>query len=395
MISVSELRTAWAMTALEAEWDALLLESAEPNAFLSPAWCATWWRHFGGGRELRLFTAREDGRLVGVLPLFEERVRRGGVGVTRWALVGEGDAGADYLGPLAARGNEARVSGAFAAHLRAGAGRWDVLELDGVDDASPALPRLLEAFPAGPSSPLPRQCDARFECPFVPCVGTFDDYLAGVPRRDNLRRREKWLAQQPGFRVDVATSPADVPRALEQFFALHAARWQSEGGSDGITGDALVRFHRDLAQRLAERGWLRLYTLSVAGRAIASVHAIHVAAAPRGKLLYYQSGYDPAWGARSPGLVLLARVIRDAFELRCAELDFLRGCEPYKRDWARGVRRTVRLSVRGGAAGAASDAGLALAATARSLAKRALGGRATEAVRYAKRRLQAGRASGA
>jgi CelD/BcsL family acetyltransferase involved in cellulose biosynthesis len=45
------------------------------------------------------------------------------------------------------------------------------------------------------------------------------------------------------------------------------------------------------------------------------------------------------------GLVLLGETIADAFRERRVELDFLRGSEPYKTEWARGRRETegVRL----------------------------------------------------
>ena len=44
----------------------------------------------------------------------------------------------------------------------------------------------------------------------------------------------------------------------------------------------------------------------------------------------YNSGFDPAHAALSPGLVLLARVVRDAIERGMRRFDFLRGEERYK-----------------------------------------------------------------
>src|SRR5207237_151798 len=76
----------------------------------------------------------------------------------------------------------------------------------------------------------------------------------------------------------------------------------------------------------AERGRLRLYTLFAARRPVASVYGV----VHGGKLLYYQSGYDPAWASKSVGLVLLARTVQEAYAEGLHEFDFLRGNEAYK-----------------------------------------------------------------
>ena len=59
--------------------------------------------------------------------------------------------------------------------------------------------------------------------------------------------------------------------------------------------------------------------------------------------LYYQSGFLPAWGSKSAGLVLFARFVEDAFERGLTEIDLLRGAEAYKTEWASHARKTVTL----------------------------------------------------
>ena len=63
-------------------------------------------------------------------------------------------------------------------------------------------------------------------------------------------------------------------RAVETFLELHRARWSVEGGSDGLSDERHENFHREAVQRLARRGWLRLYTLQAARRPVASVYGI-------------------------------------------------------------------------------------------------------------------------
>src|SRR5512143_1638813 len=59
---------------LAGEWNALLSESITQVPFLRYEYLWTWWTTRGGGEwpesELAIVTARADGRLVGIAPLF-------------------------------------------------------------------------------------------------------------------------------------------------------------------------------------------------------------------------------------------------------------------------------------------------------------------------------------
>src|SRR5205823_2408897 len=90
-----------------------------------------------------------------------------------------------------------------------------------------------------------------------------------------------------------------------------------------------------------------------------------------GRYAFYQSGYDPAWRARSVGTVVLGAAIEDAFAAGLREFDFLRGDEDYKAVFASGRRQLVRVRLaRGARAGAlrlAERADASLRRTAREV----------------------------
>jgi CelD/BcsL family acetyltransferase involved in cellulose biosynthesis len=69
-----------------------------------------------------------------------------------------------------------------------------------------------------------------------------------------------------------------------------------------------------------------------------------------GTFHYYQSGFDPAWRSKSPGLVLVGETFRDAMASGLQRYDFLHGTEEYKADWVSKQRKTcsLRLWPRGG-----------------------------------------------
>ena len=364
-----------------AEWRALNARARAGNMFLSPDWLEPWWAHFGDGREQQIICVREGGKLIGVLPLFSETVRLGGVEVRRLAFLGDGETGCDYLDAIAEPGREREVlDHCLEALMKL---PWDLCDLDGVWRESFTAGQLAARFlPRG--GEVIRDSRLRYVCPHIPLTGTYDQYLQTLSRRENLRRREKWILRQPGVSISCAKSPEEAPKATEEFLQLHRARWAVEGGSDGLTDDRHEQFHREASQRLAQSGALRMYTLYAARRPVASVYGV----VHGDKFNYYQSGYDPNWASRSVGLVLLARTVSDAFTDGLREFDFLRGNEGYKGEWARGERWTIELRLWRGARGRAARAALGASLFARETVKAAIPARALDALRKTRRLLR-------
>jgi CelD/BcsL family acetyltransferase involved in cellulose biosynthesis len=368
------------------EWRALNQRARAGNMFLGPEWLLPWWAHFGEGRQLATVCVREGGRLIGLLPLFLERARLGGVEVRRVAFLGDGDTGCDYLDLIAEPGREREVLEHCLAKLMELP--WDVCDLDGLWRESFTALHLARRFPPGRVvESVVRDARLRFVCPHIPLSGTWEQYAETLGRRENLRRREKWLYRQPGVWVSCARDPDSGAKATEDFLALHRARWAVEGGSDGLTDARHEAFHREAAQQLAGSGMLRMYTLFAARRPVASVYGV----VHGGKLNYYQSGYDPSWACKSVGLVLLARTVQDAFAEGLRELDFLRGNEGYKGEWSRGERWTIQLRLWRGARGRAARAALGASLFAREALKAALPRGLVSAARKTRRLLRAPR----
>ena len=393
-VSTQVLTDPLALARIREGWHALNESARAGCLFLSYEWLDPWWQSFGmnrPGRELRVIAVNDGDKLIGLWPLFVEDVKPGGVPVKRLAYLGDGATGCDYLDILAAPGREQEVLEACL--QKVGELEWDLLALDGMWRESPTALQLAQRFPSerpiaagsaglgGAVAQVVRDGRIRYVCPNFALTGTYDQYLQGLGRRENLKRREKWLNRQPGTSIECARSVADAQIATERFFELHDARWAEDGGSDGLADDRFHAFHRAATGHLAERGWLRMYTLFAARRPVASVYGV----VHRGKFLYYQSGYDPAWGNKSVGLVLLARTVSDAYAESLSEFDFLRGNEGYKAQWARGERWTIELRLWRGPRGRAAKAAAGASKLALDAVKRALPMNLIDGVRKARR----------
>ena len=334
-----------AFAALRREWGELL-DRSRASIFNSWEWLYPWYRRLGADRQLYILTARDEaGSLVGLMPLCVESRRAMGRKLRRLTFLGETHVCGDYMDVVALPERHEAVVEAFAGHLRRSQGMWDVLDLADIDSQSPTITLLQKNFSAPEYA---AELRPGFVCPIMTLRPgeTFEDFLRGSSRRENYRRRKKQLEKQPGFSVECIEDPAELARPFSEFLRLHAMRWSGEGGSDGITGHEVEAFHRDATTLLAERGKLRLFVMSVEGKAVASLYALRQG----DTFSYYQAGRDPEWQNMSVGLVMLVETFKRAIEEGAATYDFLRGEEPYKADWNNGQRTIVCLRIypRGG-----------------------------------------------
>lgn len=366
---------------LRAEWSALI-DRSSAGIFNAWDWLYPWYRRLGARVQPFILTARDRrGTLVGLLPLSLEKGRFAGRPVRRLRFLGDQRVGSDYLDVVALRGREEELTAAFARKLEALQPQWDLLELTDFDERSQTPVRLTGHFGTG----YEVRWSERFICPNETFAKgeSFEQFLGRTRRRDNYLRRRKWLERQPGYRIEIETDPARLTRPLAEFFRLHALRWEQEGGSSGINGPRVEAFHRDATHLFAERGKLRLYTMWLGEKALASVYGI----VHGDTFHYYQAGYDPEWRGKSVGLVLVGATFEDALGLGLRHYDFLRGTEPYKADWVSQQRKTTAMRVfpaRGMGAWyvKAEDAAKEL----RQTVKRWLPAEAVEAIRRLRRR---------
>ena len=239
----------------------------------------------------------------------------------RLQLLGTGVS--DRLGFVLDREHAAEGADALLAYLAERADGWDLLDLQQLPEGSPA------AVCAAPSG-LHELGYEQEVCPYVPLPASWEELTArlGTRFRQNLRYYPRRMERDHAVelrRADAASLTADV----EAMVRLHQARWRSRGLPGALAGGRVRAFHQAAAPRLLERDWLRLYSLRLDGRQVASLHCLHF----RDAVGYYLGGMDPAWARLSPGTVLTAHALREAIAAGAREFDFLRGNEAYKQTW--------------------------------------------------------------
>jgi CelD/BcsL family acetyltransferase involved in cellulose biosynthesis len=338
-----------------AQWDELVDLAPLPTPFLR-----SWWLAGTAGKRPVFVLAVHDDRLLGGLALDEGRR----LGLPYLRMMGGGPLCPDHLDLLASQGHQDAVVAAAAAWLRRPGAR--VLDLDGIAAGAlllAALPGHLRREPAAvaPWAALPADPAA---------------YLAARPAgfRKNLRKASARLAAEGSAHcVRRGSSAVSALAALRQ---LHCAQW-------GDRSRFLPRFDRFAAAcRLgADCDEVAVHELIAGGTVIATMVTFEVA----GRVSLYQSARLTDFRWRGAPSVLLAAIITDACERGFAEVDFLRGDEAYKTNFAPHRRELLRLRGASGTAGRAALAAETAARAGRRAGRRAGGRAAARFARYLSR----------
>lgn len=307
-------------TTLQAEWLHLLSKLSFQSVFFTPQWHATWWQHFGNGRELRLVTVRsESGQLVGLAPLMLEASEGN---VQTLSLIGDLDL-CDYLDVL--------IDPAYQDSVVPLLGEVFMTFMDGETELrllnlSPSSPTLQQLSPYLTEHGLTVEVEPIETCPTLELPADWETYLAALRSKDRheLRRKLRRAEQTVKLAYHVTTESAQLDADLETFIALH--RMSQQPDKHDFMTPTKAAFFRDMVYQLWPQGWLELAFLHADDTPVAALCCF----AYGGTYAAYNSGYHPHFSDLSVGILLFAERIRQAIGRRFIAFDFMRGNEAYK-----------------------------------------------------------------
>ncbi len=189
-----------------------------------------------------------------------------------------------------------------------------ITRLDAIPEEWPFLPEAIDGFRAAGLS--------------------WTDYLAGRPGalRETVRRRIRRASRLPDAEFRVISHPTDLESGIVDFERIYATSWKEP--------EPFPTFNATLMRTAAAEGILRLGLWSIGFQPVAVQFWIMEA----GHATVLKLAHDEAFRSHSPGTVLTAYMIQHMLDVERAEsIDFGRGDDPYKQDWARRRRRRVGL----------------------------------------------------
>ncbi|KAF0121653.1 MAG: hypothetical protein FD151_1131 [bacterium] len=305
---------------LEEDWRELIDKSSANEVFLTCQWQSTWWRHFGKDKALRLMAFRQKkGALMGLVSFSVEsspdgkRVMRflGGTDVT------------DYLDIIARSGYEEDICRNTVDFWKSTENEWDFIDLHCLKETSITLNILKQLLD---ENGYYAEVSVEDVCPKVSLPSSWGEYLESLDKKDRheLRRKIRRVERVSQSANDYGVkNSGSVTEGIEHFLLLHRKSNVQKG--DFMNRD-MELFFQDIANILFPENWLNLSFLYMDETCMASSMCFDY----QNKVYLYNSGYDPDYSYLSPGIVLVAHLIREAIESGRSEFDFLRGEEDYK-----------------------------------------------------------------
>lgn len=326
-----ETRGSGAIEGLAPAWDDLVRALSLP--IISGAlWMRCFWDAFGdGGQGLTILSARQDGRLVAVLPL-----RRTGRLLRKWSPV------SNLHSPSLAFASERPPLGAAAGILDRLLESSDMVDVGPVQPGAEFCAALLEA---ARSRRLPLVENAVENDAVVELRGPWEAFRRSLSQNleNSTARHHRQLQRLGELAFEEITGGDRLPAVLEECFRLEAAGWKASYGSPILSRKDTLRFYTDLARRGAAAGALAVYILRLDGRLIAFEYCLR--AGQRIDML--KISYSPDLARYSPGNVLRYLILKTEIERGRTAIYHMGRSSEWKLRWANRVDPLVRLRIYG------------------------------------------------
>ena len=226
MVNVDVIRDLDAFEDLRGDWDELLRRSYNDHIFLTHEWLSTWWSVYSEGRSLFILAARDNGRLVGIAPLYSELTGfKSGLPCRRLRFLGNRAVGSAFLDLVVDRDRTEDVLGAFWDFL-CSQNDWCILALEEMVAESPTV-ATLKALAGRDKYPF--LVGPECVCPWMALPATWDEFM-DLPDKvfKRIVRREgvKKVSKRHEVDVDLALSRENFDWALPRLFETQLrTRW--------------------------------------------------------------------------------------------------------------------------------------------------------------------------
>ena len=333
MLTLGISRGREAIEEIAGEWDQLVAKT-EAAVFTSPGWYVAWADAFQPrDRDLSVITARQDGRLIGVLPLSRTRTDARGLYLPLVAPLGYGDYNPPIVDPAAAAVALPQMLELAFAHF----GNRGVYWWPNFPCQDPSLNLFYNVLAAhGMSHVQESDTASRLRLDGMDFEAVERSWRPN--HRLDIRRRRKRLAEHGPVSLWQPRTLAEAEPILQEFFTAYDERWLSQG-YPGKFQDPRERLHyRSMLRRLWGRG-LHFSTVRCGSENL----SYHFGFFAGGWLQWYKPTHRVQFAAFSPGKIHIAMLVEEACRSQWKGIDFLLGIEPYKVPWSNETVDVVRI----------------------------------------------------
>jgi CelD/BcsL family acetyltransferase involved in cellulose biosynthesis len=315
MTQIEVVRDAARFQEVEAAWLALWRRN-DADVFQHHGWIAAWWHGCGAGYRLRVGLAWQGEELVAVLPLAIRSWR--GLRLLEWAA----QSFSDYCDIIGSPSVLEELWAAVAA-----AGGFDVIRLKNIAPDARVLTVLRQLGLREAPERHPHDLCLRVASQWASGEAWFR--CLNKKKRNNHTRGARILAEfgEVAHRQYCPGEPLEP--VLDRLAALKRDWLRANKLSSPLLDNNVDVLPR-LVRALSQIGNLRIFTIECSGEIVAgSVNVVQ-----KDKMMAFFSAYDPKYDRASPGISLMTEYTRWAFDHGITVVDYLRGGETYKFEFA-------------------------------------------------------------
>ncbi len=247
---------------IQQEWDDFI-ESVGSEIFLTYDWCRIWWKYYGRNRDLRVFIFRGNNELVGIIPLFFERLWLGPVFVRAIRIVGSDFTLAQFSVPIHSKYIKQVIHKLFFELLSEE--KWDVMHVGPVVGMYDNYDKLTETLKKSLNNSYYVQAANKGVQTYFPLADSWEAQLASLSKngRRNIIRNYSALGRtlhdEPGNLVSHFATNEDFDEVFTGFVQMHQSYWQKLGKPGCFRQwPAAFEFHSEMAKTQLAHNRLRL-----------------------------------------------------------------------------------------------------------------------------------------
>ncbi|MCK4913616.1 MAG: GNAT family N-acetyltransferase [Planctomycetes bacterium] len=251
---------------IQQEWDTFV-ESVSGDIFMTFDWCQIWWKYYGGNRDLKVFIFRCNTELVGIIPLFFEKLWLGPVFVKAGKIVGSDYTLSQFSIPIDSEHIKAVVDNFCDLISKE---HWDILHIGPIAGLYGDYDDLKNAFNQSPCGSISVVSEIKGVQTYFELFDSWETQLSNLSKkqRKNIGRSYRSMCETTkdkslSINSQLVTSQ-DFEKTFREFVRAHQSHWR-EMGKAGHFGDwpNAQLFHHEVATAQLKHHRLRLLRIDL------------------------------------------------------------------------------------------------------------------------------------
>lgn len=312
-------------------WDEALLLSGEDNPFLLSDFILTWLKYNAANSKLRVFIVFEKERIIGGIPLCQDR---------KGYLELPGGSAAGYTEFLSSKNNRDTICEAFLRNLtkrkdwrcvRIRRQRMNKINPEVIKSAKKDSALLIDIY----------------ENEYAYLIDVPENLLrfaSGIPKklRYYLRRSEKELSRLGRIHFLSLDSGESINEWCDNFIHFSRASFMQRGRKSVFENKSHCSFFVELINKFYKKGFLSAHCLCIDKRMI----AVHFGYSIANNLNYLFPAFDIKLANLNPGHLLLYKLLEFASRNKKKIFDMYTGYRLYKEQWCSKKEKILLIEIR-------------------------------------------------